>query len=121
KNGGSRFWGGKKSLQQQFASNSDSRRDRALARVDRAVKKGDWRGAMLCLVNPELVGVQVRTASAILTCIYPDQFTVMDKLAVRPLGVYGAANFDVEFYGCYLTECRRHQQDYGIELRSLDR
>jgi hypothetical protein len=121
KNGGSRFWTGKKSLQQQFASNCDARRGSTLARADKAVKAGAWLAAMRCLINPELVGVQVRTASAILTCIYPDRFTVLDELAIRPLGIYRKVNFDIEFYDLYLAECRKNQHEYGIELRSLDR
>ena len=57
-------------------------------------KKSEPQQAIAALI--ELNGVQVRTASAMLAAIYPDQYTVMDELALRALGVDDEVNEQAE-------------------------
>ena len=81
KNGGSRFW---KRLVRDFNDrNPPARMREALHRANKATKDHDNSLAMLCLLTPSLIGVRVKSASAILACIYPEQYTVVDELAAR--------------------------------------
>ena len=68
-----------------------------------------------------LVGVGVPVASAILTTIYPDQYTVVDKRALKTLGVTSPEPVTVSFYCSYLESCRCLAARYNVELRILYR
>jgi hypothetical protein len=118
KNGGSRFW---KKLAQQFRENSQRQRSKALARVDTAVKAKQDFCAVLCLQRPALRAVQVKTASAILACIYPEDYTVIDELALRAVGLFEIKTVDADFYCDYLNYCRALKARFNMSLRSLDR
>lgn len=67
-----------------------------------------------------LRGVQVPIASAILTAICPDRFTVIDFRALESLGVQQPV-LTVDFYLDYLAACRRLAKQHDIGLRDLDR
>ena len=67
-----------------------------------------------------LNGVRVPVASAVLTMINPERYTIIDNRALAALGV-GAAASDVNLYLAYLFFCRRLAADHGVSLRELDR
>lgn len=68
----------------------------------------------------ELVGVNVAMASAILTCIDPNFYTVID---VRALDALNATHRTIrrELYLRYLAFCQLKARALGVELRQLDR
>jgi hypothetical protein len=76
----------------------------------------------------ELHGVDIPMASAILTAIFPERYTVLD---LRALEALGHARHDVKFYEEYLDFCRRLAESHIVEpqndlpaptrLRALDR
>jgi thermostable 8-oxoguanine DNA glycosylase len=66
----------------------------------------------------ELKGVQVPTASAFLANIYPEKFTVIDRLALRALSVNDP---EIAFYCYYNDECSRLARENGVSKRTLDR
>jgi hypothetical protein len=69
-----------------------------------------------------LHGVGVPVASAILTAIYPEKFTIIDFRALETLGVpRDRQKFDLESYLTYLNYCRGTASRYGVALRDLDR
>lgn len=61
-----------------------------------------------------LRGVDLPVASAILTAIFPDRYTVLDALALETLGY---ARHDVKFYAEYLEYCRRLAEHGGIQVQ----
>ncbi len=67
-----------------------------------------------------LSGVQVPVASAILTVMYPDKYTVIDFRALEALGVvrYTAS---ISLYVEYLAYCRALARKCDVDLRTLDR
>lgn len=67
-----------------------------------------------------LVGVGVPMASAILTCIDPTQYTVID---IRALDALRVEKYKItkELYAEYLEFCRSAAANLGVELRQLDR
>lgn len=67
-----------------------------------------------------LVGVNVPMASAILTCIDPRFYTVID---VRALDALNATHRTIgrELYLRYLEFCQSKARELGVELRQLDR
>jgi thermostable 8-oxoguanine DNA glycosylase len=67
-----------------------------------------------------LKGVGIPVASAILTMVYPDQYTIIDFRALEALGVKKGED-TVEFYIQYLQKCRELAQAIHIDLRTLDR
>lgn len=67
-----------------------------------------------------LHGVGIPMASAIMTAIYPDKFTVTDWRALEALGVTKWPD-NVDFYLAYLSACRDLARRYGVSLRALDR
>jgi thermostable 8-oxoguanine DNA glycosylase len=107
----SRFYASR--LEPAFDSNSQTDVERALALVHEAQTGCEAVAALL-----ELKGVQVPTASAILANIYPERFTVIDRLALRALGVN---NPEIAFYLLYNDECRRLAERHSVLMRSLDR
>jgi hypothetical protein len=68
----------------------------------------------------ELHGVGVPVASAILTAIDPDRYTVIDFRALESLGVK-RSYLSIAFYLNYLATCRDLAKQYGVRLRTLDR
>jgi hypothetical protein len=60
-------------------------------------------------------------ASAILTAVFPDRFTVIDIMAFRALGVSEATPLSVPLYLRYLSVCGQHAERLGISLRDMDR
>jgi hypothetical protein len=83
-----------------------------------AVSAKTERAAIAVLVGLE--GVAVPVASAILTAIYPKRYTIIDFRALEALGIKSAEN-SVDFYLCYLQECRQLAKTRKVSLRNLDR
>ncbi len=67
-----------------------------------------------------LHGVDVPVASAILTAIDPERFTVIDFRALEALGTK-CASPTVDFYIAYLNACRQLAKTHRVSLRDLDR
>jgi hypothetical protein len=67
-----------------------------------------------------LQGVDVPVASAILTAIDPEHFTVIDFRALEALGKK-TNNRSVNFYISYLDACRQLAEEHQVSLRNLDR
>jgi hypothetical protein len=67
-----------------------------------------------------LSGVDVPVASAILTAIKPDRYTVIDFRALEALGST-SNDRSVTFYLGYLDCCRRLAAQHYVTLRDLDR
>lgn len=67
-----------------------------------------------------LRGVRAPMASAILTAIDPERFTVVDKLALKSLKQQ-RSDLTPSFYVAYLKFCRATAQEQGLSLRDLDR
>lgn len=69
-----------------------------------------------------LKGVGIPVASAILTMVYPDRYTIIDFRALEALGIQRDDGEEtVDFYLEYLATCRRLAQVHKIDLRTLDR
>ena len=83
-----------------------------------AVRAKTERAAIAVLVG--LHGVLVPVASAILTTIYPERYTVIDFRALKALGSK-SADRTVNFYLAYLDTCRGLATTHGVALRDLDR
>ena len=99
-----------------ISENSDSEIADALRLALRATEP---RSALAVLTG--LRGVGAPMASAILTAIDPEKYTVMDFRALEALGV-ADANTGLEFYlRHYLPECKRLASEAGVSLRTLDR
>ena len=99
----------------------DKNSDEAVANVLRATidaidKRGDTERAFRELQS--LKGVKLAVASAILTAVFPDHFTVIDIMAFRALGV---TPLSVPLYLHYLAFCRQQAERLGISLRDMDR
>jgi hypothetical protein len=67
-----------------------------------------------------LQGVDVPVASAILTAIDPERYTVIDFRALEALGS-SSKDRSVNFYLAYLDACRRLAKMHHVSLRDLDR
>lgn len=67
-----------------------------------------------------LNGVQIPVASAVLTAIFPERFTIIDFRALRALSITGA-HITIDFYLSYLQECRRLSHLHNMTLRNFDR
>jgi hypothetical protein len=101
-------------------------RSRLLENSDEEIADALWlatiavtdRAAVAVLVG--LNGVEVSVASAILTAMYPERFTIIDFRALEALGVDkwpGTVNYYLE----YLDACRALSRDNSVTLRTLDR
>lgn len=66
-----------------------------------------------------LNGVQVPVASAILTAIDPERFTIVDFRALEALNVK-QAYISIDFYLSYLNECRNLADRNKVSLRTLE-
>jgi hypothetical protein len=62
----------------------------------------------------------VPVASAILTAIDPERYTVIDFRALEALG-NKSNDRTVNFYLAYLDACRQLAQEHQVSLRDLDR
>lgn len=67
-----------------------------------------------------LSGVGVPVASAILTAIYHERFTIIDFRALEALSVDNAV-ITIDFYLKYLVFCRQLAHENNVSLRTLDR
>ena len=67
-----------------------------------------------------LRGVGIPMASAILTAINPERYTVLDFRALESLGVKNWSD-SFTFYVTYLEACRELAARHGKSLRTLDR
>lgn len=63
----------------------------------------------------ELKGVDIPVASAILSAIYPERYTVLDFRALEALG---HARHDVRFYEEYLAFCKRLAESNIVQAQS---
>jgi hypothetical protein len=87
--------------------------------LDLAMAARTDRAAVAVLTG--LAGVDVPVASAILTAVDPQRFTIIDVSALWSLGIERAAYYPAGFYLDYLAACRRIAADAGTDLRTLDR
>jgi hypothetical protein len=69
----------------------------------------------------KLHGVGVPMASAILTTVHPDKYTVIDVRALEALGVTNWPNDSIDYYVSYLRRCRELAHTHRVDLRTLDR
>jgi len=99
-----------------LTENTDAEIKQALKRA-RATSAADVKGAVSSLTG--LAGVGVKMASAILTAIFPERYTVFDFRALEALGVENTENVDA--YALYLEACRSMAKQYGVKLRDFDR
>ena len=67
-----------------------------------------------------LRGVDTPVASAIMTAVFPDRYTVIDFRALESLGTE-TPDRSVSFYLEYLHYCREKARECGVSLRTLDR
>jgi hypothetical protein len=67
-----------------------------------------------------LEGVHIPVASAVLTAIFPERFTIIDFRALQALNIKNAY-ITIDFYLSYLKECRALAQLHNISLRNFDR
>lgn len=84
-----------------------------------AICAAEPRSAFAVLMG--LRGVGTPMASAILTAIDQEHYTVIDYRALQTLGV-PEVETDLNFYLLdYLPECKRLAHEAGVDLRTLDR
>jgi hypothetical protein len=76
--------------------------------------------SMAIAVLTALRGVGIPMASAILTAINPERYTVLDFRALASLGISNWPD-RIAFYLAYLEECRQLAVKHGRPLRTLDR
>lgn len=74
--------------------------------------------AIAALVRLDGVGVPV--ASAILTAINPERYTIIDFRVLISLGSNKKPPYSIDFYLAYLTRCRELARELNISLRTLD-
>ncbi len=82
-----------------------------------AVNATDVKSAVLSLTT--LAGVGVKMASAILTAVDQDRYTVLDYRALEALGVEDSD--DIDFYVLYVEACHNMSKKYGCGMRTFDR
>jgi hypothetical protein len=99
----------------RLAKNSDEEIEDALRL---ALSAKTERSAIAVLTG--LHGVNVPLASAVLTAIDPERYTVIDVRALESLGIK-TANRTVSYYLEYLAYCRQKARVWNISLRKLDR
>ncbi|KAA6465295.1 hypothetical protein DYQ86_04965 [Acidobacteria bacterium AB60] len=97
--------------------NSDSEIEDALRL---ALSAKEPRSALAVLKG--LRGVELPVATAIMTAIHPDQYTVADWRAMQALGQPDADYYRIDFYvHQYLPACKRLAAEAGVPLRTLDK
>ncbi len=77
------------------------------------------RAAMAVLCG--LVGIDVPVASAVLTAMNPERYTIIDFRALESLGVPDPPVLTVNYYLKYLDHCRKLAEQHKLSLRTLDR
>lgn len=75
------------------------------------------RSAVAVLIG--LRGIDVAVASAVLSAVFPDRFTIIDFRALEALGV-NRPSPPLDFYLEYLSHCRGLAAAHGVTLRELD-
>jgi hypothetical protein len=66
--------------------------------------------------------VEVPVASAIMTAINPERFTIIDFRALESLGITNRqAYYTIDFFIDYLRFCRGLASQHRVGLRTLDR
>lgn len=83
-----------------------------------AVSAKTDRAAIAVLMG--LNGIQIPVASAVLTAIDPERFTIIDFRALESLSVK-RVNLNINFYLEYLYKCRSLAKENNVSLRTLDR
>jgi len=87
----------------------------------RAAKEADDSTVLTALRTlDDLQGVGVPVASAVLTAIHPDKFTVIDRQAYKALKVPFRSPSPSEYLH-YLNFCRESAAHFHVSLRDLDR
>jgi hypothetical protein len=76
--------------------------------------------ALAVAVLTGLRGVGIPMASAILTAINPERYTVLDFRALESLGIKNWPD-NFAFYVAYLKACRELAASHGKSLRTFDR
>jgi hypothetical protein len=69
----------------------------------------------------KLHGVGVPIASAILTTMFPEKYTIIDFRALESLGVIKAPTDSIHYYLSYLETCRELARKHKVSMRTLDR
>lgn len=77
------------------------------------------RAAIATLIALDGVGVPV--ASAVLTMVDENRYTIVDRRALESLGQPPRPQYAVNFYLDYLDVCRELSRKHGVSLRTLDR
>jgi hypothetical protein len=95
-------------------NNTDAEIEQALKQ---AMAAADVKEAVEALIT--LAGVGVKMASAILTAINPERYTVLDFRALEALNVKTSENVDL--YAQYVEDCRSMAKKYGVTMRDFDR
>jgi len=76
--------------------------------------------ALALAVLTGLHGVGIPVASAILTAINPERYTILDYRALQSLGIRKWTE-NIAFYVSYLEACQKLAAKHGKALRDLDR
>jgi hypothetical protein len=98
----------------------DENQDGEITAVLELAGKSSTSEAMAVGLLTTLRGVGIPMASAILTAIHPEKYTVLDYRALESLGVNNWPD-TVGFYVHYLEACRELAVRYGKSLRDFDR
>lgn len=74
----------------------------------------------------EMKGVGIAIASAILTVLYPDDFTIIDyrvlnSLKNKGINIVGKPTEKIEDYNRYIEICKRESKKSRVSLRNFDR
>ena len=86
----------------------------------RAFAASDPRSALSALMR--LHGVALRTASALLHWMLPDQYPILDFRVVGALGRAEPTSYeDVDFYLDIAAEIKSRARQHGMDLRTMDR
>jgi hypothetical protein len=91
--------------------------DEIASALDQAIRADSIREAISA--STALHGVGVKMASAILTAVRPEQYTVLDFRALHALGVADGSSIDL--YIPSVEACRKMASAYGCSLRDFGR
>ncbi len=98
-----------------LGQNTDAEIDHAL----RSAMKADTERSAIEILD-RLRGVGVPVASAILTTVDPEKYTIIDIYALKSLGVADGPTTESIYYLAYLRKCRELAHQLKISLRTLD-
>jgi hypothetical protein len=85
----------------------------------RAIKSSDEAKRLEALIS--LSGVGVPTASALLYCVFPHDYPILDVRALQSLGQKGRTVYPTSFWLDYLLACRRIADELDVPIRTLDK